>query len=79
MRADTDTEARRLAEDNSVLNEKILHRDNAGIQDRAKIILNAKKLGSLEQKKSDCQRKEDNLKDKKEALEKDFNFMRQEH
>ena len=79
MRADTDTEARRLAEDNSVLNEKILHRDNAGIQDRAKIILNAKKLGSLEQKKIDCQRKEDNLKDKKEALEKDFNFMRQEH
>lgn len=58
MRADTEAEARRLAEDNTVLNEKILHRDTGGIEDRAKIILNAKKLGSLEQKKIDCQRKE---------------------
>ena len=51
-----------------MLNEKILHRDNTGIEDRAKIILNAKKIGSLEQKKIDCQRKEDNLKDKREGL-----------
>ena len=33
---------RRLSEDNTILNEKIVHRDNNSIEDRATIILNAK-------------------------------------
>ena len=66
MRADADSEIRRLAEDNTVLNEKIVHRDNALIEDRGKIGLNSKKIISLEQKKIDQQRKKDNLNDKKE-------------
>ena len=69
---------RRLSEDNTILNEKIVHRDNNSIEDRATIILNAKKLGSLEQKKIDAQRKQDNLIDKKEQVQKDFDFMKQE-
>lgn len=58
MRADADAEIRRLAEDNTVVNEKIVHKDNTVIEDRIKILLNTKKIGSLEQKKIDAQRKQ---------------------
>lgn len=58
MRADADAEIRRLAEDNTVVNEKIVHKDNTVIEDRIKIMLNTKKIGSLEQKKIDAQRKQ---------------------
>lgn len=65
MRADSDADTRKLAEDNTILNEKIVHKDNLVIEDRQKILLNTKKLGSLEQKKIDAQRKQQNLQDKK--------------
>lgn len=79
MRADADVEIRKLAEDNSVLNEKIVHRDNTIIEDKAKILLNGKKIVSLEQKKIDQQRKRDNLNDKKEEVKKNLEMMKQEH
>jgi hypothetical protein len=65
MRADADAEARRLAEDNTIVNEKIVHKDNTVIEDKMKILLNTKKIGSLEQKKVDAQRKQQKLVDKK--------------
>lgn len=78
MRADADTEIRRLAEDSSILNEKIVHKDNTVIEDKLKIVLNIKKIGALEQKKIDAQRKGQNLGDRKEQVAKDLEVMKQE-
>lgn len=78
MRADADTEIRRLAEDSSILNEKIVHKDNTVIEDKLKIVLNIKKIGALEQKKIDAQRKGQNLRDRKEQVAKDLEVMKQE-
>lgn len=65
MRAEADAEIRRLAEDNTIVNEKIVHKDNTVIEDKLKIMLNGKKLVSLQQKKIDAKRKQQNLGDKK--------------
>jgi hypothetical protein len=65
MRADSDAESRKFADENTILNEKIVHKDNVVIEDKQKIVLNTKKIGSLEQKKIDAQRKQQNLMDKK--------------
>jgi hypothetical protein len=72
MRADSDAETRKFAEDNTVLNEKIVHKDNVVIEDKLKIILNTKKINSLDQKKIDAQRKQQNLTDKKAEVSKDL-------
>jgi hypothetical protein len=53
-------------EDNSILNEKITHKDNKVNEERKTIELNYKKLSVLEQKKSDANRKEAALLNKKE-------------
>lgn len=65
MRADADTETRKLAEDNTELNENIIKHDNASLEDKIKIGLNTKQILALEQKKVDAQRKQHNLDDKK--------------
>lgn len=67
-----------MAEDNTIVNEKIVHKDNAVIEDKLKILLNTKKIGSMEQKKIDAQRKQQNLIDKKEDVSKDLEMMKQE-
>ena len=72
MRADSDAETRKFAEDNTVLNEKIVHKDNVVIEDKLKILLNTKKINSLDQKKIDAQRKQQNWTDKKAEVSKDL-------
>lgn len=42
-----------------------MHKDNTTIEDKGKIVLNTKKIASLDQKKIDAQRKQQNLTDKK--------------
>lgn len=58
MRADSDADGRKFAEDNTIINEKIVHKDNIVIEDKLKILLNTKKISSLQQKKIDAQRKQ---------------------
>lgn len=58
MRAEAETEGRNLSEDSSIINEKITHKDSKVSDDRASVMQNAKKLGALEQKKIDHQRKQ---------------------
>ena len=65
MRAEAETEVRELSEDTSIINEKVTHRDSKVTEDRADIIINAKKVAALEQKKIDRQRKQESLIDKK--------------
>lgn len=57
IRADAQSEVRKYAEDNTILNEKITHKDNKVSEDRKTIQLNLKKLSVLEQKKTDATRK----------------------
>ena len=47
IRADAEAEIRKIAEDNSILNEKITHKDNKVNEDRKKIEENQKKLSVL--------------------------------
>ena len=65
MRADAEAQVRQLAEDNTVLNEKIIAKDNNITQARQETFLIAKKLSVLEQKKTEAKRKQENLLDKK--------------
>ena len=58
MRADAEAEIRKIAEDNTVLNEKITHKDNKVNQQRKVIELNLKKLSVLQQKRTDATRKQ---------------------
>ena len=48
---------RQIAEDSTILNEKIIAKDNNLIESRQETILIAKKLSVLEQKKVDAKRK----------------------
>ena len=79
MRAEAETEVRDLSEDTSIINEKVTHRDSKVTDDRANIILNSKKIGALEQKKIDQQRKKENLLDKMEEMTKNLEQMKQEY
>ena len=79
MRAEAETQVRTLSEDSSIINEKITHKDSKVSEDRATIILTSKKLGVLEQKKIDQQRKQENLIDKKEEMIKNYEQMKQQH
>ena len=65
-------------EDNSILNEKITHKDNKVNEDRKAILLNLKKLSVLEQKKTDVNRKESALINKKEEIKKNHDIMKKE-
>ena len=47
IRADAEAEVRKIAEDNSILNEKITHKDNKVNEDRKNIELNHKKNSVL--------------------------------
>ena len=58
MRAEAEADVRQIAEDTTVLNEKIIAKDNNLIESRQEVVLTAKKLSVLEQKKIDAKRKE---------------------
>lgn len=78
IRAEAESELRKYVEDNSILNEKITHKDNKVNEDRKAILLNLKKLSVLEQKKTDVNRKESALMNKKEEIKKNHDMMKKE-
>jgi hypothetical protein len=79
MRAEAESEVRRISEDNNILNEKITHKDSKNNEDRKNIDLNIKKVSALEQKKTDLQRKEAALLHRKEEIRSNYELMKREH
>jgi predicted nucleic acid-binding Zn-ribbon protein len=79
IRAEAEADLRKVTEDNSVLNEKITHKDTKVSEERKSINLNRRHLAVLEQRKTDAQRKQASLAAKKEDLHKKQEAMRKEH